>query len=126
MKSFDDLDKKIDKYYEGSLDGATSDELEIKSALDKMNLIEAIEENIPINIDISNIVEAGEKIRFNNKLRKSTFKFLILAILISALIGYVYIKVSIYVIVAIQFLVLITLLILNYVLLKKKVRSEVK
>lgn len=126
MKSFDDLDKKIDKYYEGSLDGATSDELEIKSALDKMNLIEAIEENIPINIDISNIVEAGEKIRFNNKLRKSTFKFLILAIVISALIGYMYIKVSIYVIVAIQFLVLITLLILNYVLLKKKVRSEVK
>lgn len=125
MKSFDDLDKNIDKYYEGSLDGVTSDELEIKAALDKMTLVEDIDK-ISVTIDISSIVEKGQQINFNTKLKKATFKFLSLAILLSTIIGFVSLKVSIQVIIAVQFLMLIVLLTINLISLKRKARREVR
>lgn len=124
MKSFDDLDKNIDKYYEGLLDGTTSDELELKSALDKMSIVNNIERNVPVPIDISSIVEKGQQMRFNNKLRKATGKFLLLAILFSILIEFMCTKVSILVIMAFQFVLLILLLIINSILLRKKVRGR--
>lgn len=124
MKSFDDLDKKIDKYYDGSLEGITSNELELKVNLDKMSLVDDIENNISISIDIRSVVENGQQIRLNNKLRKATIKFLSLAILLSALIGFMCTKVSISVIMTYQFVLLILLLVLNTILLKTKARSE--
>ena len=101
MKSFDDLDKNIDKYYEGSLGDATSDELELKATLDKMSLADHIEDNISVPIDISSIVEKGQQIRLSTKLRKATFKFLLVAILLSTVIGFMSIKLSIPVIIGI-------------------------
>lgn len=124
MKSFDDLNKKIDKYYEGSLDGNTSEELEIKNALDRMSSIKDIENNISIFVDVSSVVEKGQEIRFNKKLRQDTFKFLTLAILIAILFGFMYTKVSFPVIMASQFGMLVGLLILNFILLKKRVRRD--
>lgn len=124
MKSFDDLDKNIDKYYEGSLDDATSDELELKSTLDKMSLADHIEDNISVPIDISSIVEKGQQIRLSTKLRKATFKFLLVAILFATVIGFMSIKVSIAVIVAAQIVMLIVLLTLNLILLNRKARRE--
>lgn len=125
MKSFDYLDEKIDKYYDGSLEGITSNELELKSTLDKMSLVNGIENNVSISIDTRSVVEKGQQIRLNNKLRKATIKFLSLAILLAALIGFMYTKVSISVIMTYQFVVLIFLLLLNLILLKIKARSEV-
>lgn len=124
MKSFDNLDKKIDKYYEGSLDGVTSDELEIKEALDKMSIASNIDDKISVPIDVSSIVEKGQEIRFSTKIRKATFKFLIFAILVSTLVGFVYIKISIEVMLISQTVLLIVLLIINFVLLRKKSRRE--
>lgn len=124
MKSFDDLDKKIDKYYDGSIEDINSNELELKATLDKMSLINGIENNISVPIDIRSIVEKGQQTRLNNKLRKATIKFLSLAILLSILIGFMCTKVSILVIMTYQFVMLIILLLLNSILLKKKVRSE--
>jgi hypothetical protein len=124
MKTFDDIDKNIDKYYDGSLDGSTSDELELKATLDKMSLVNDIENIISVPIDISSIIEKGQQLRFNLKLRKATFKFLSLAILFSTLIGLMCIKVSISIIFSSQFVVLILLLIINSILLKKKARRE--
>jgi hypothetical protein len=124
MKSFDNLDKKIDKYYEGSLDGVTSDELEIKEALDKMSLASNIDDKISVPIDVSSIVEKGQEIIFSTKIRKATFRFLIFAVLVSTLVGFVYIKTSIEVMLISQTVLLIVLLIINFVLLRKKSRRE--
>lgn len=124
MKSFEDLDKKIDKYYDGSLEDINSNELELKATLDKMSLINGIENNISVPIDIRLIVEKGQQTRLNNKLRRATIKFLALAILLSTLIGFMCTKVSISVIMIYQFVMLIILLLLNSILLKKKARSE--
>ncbi|PRR83763.1 hypothetical protein [Clostridium vincentii] len=126
MKSFDDLDKNIDKYYERSLDGATSDRLELKAILDKMSLANHIEDNISVPIDISSIVEKGQQIRLSTKLRKATFKFLLVAILFATVIGVMSIKLSISVIMVSQFGMLIVLLIVNSILLKQKARREVQ
>lgn len=126
MKSFDDLDKNIDKYYKGSLDGATSDRLELKAILDKMCLADHIEDNISVPIDISSIVEKGQQIRLSTKLRKATFKFLLVAILFATVIGVMSIKLSISVIMVSQFGILILLLIINSILLKQKARREVQ
>jgi hypothetical protein len=123
MKSFDDLDKNIDKYYEGSLDGATSDELEIKAALDKMSRVDEID-NISVPIDISAIVERGQQIRFDTKLRKSTLQFLSLAILLATAIGVISLKVSIPVIMVVQFVMLIVLLTINLISLNRKAGGE--
>jgi len=126
MKSFDDLDKNIDKYYKGSQDnGATPDELELKTLLDRMSLANNIEDNIAIPINISSIVEKGQEIRLKTRLRQATFKFIALAILLSSVIGFMSLKVSIAVIVAAQFVMLIVLLTLNIILLKRKARREV-
>jgi len=124
MKSFDDLDKNIDKYYEGSLGDATSDELEVKATLDKMSLADYIENNISVPIDISSIVEKGQQIRLSTKLRKATFKFLLVAILLSTVIGFMSIKLSISVIIGSQFGMLILLLIINSIILKQNARRE--
>ena len=124
MKSFDDLDKNIDKYYEGSLGDATSDELEVKATLDKMSLADYIENNISVPIDISSIVEKGQQIRLSTKLRKATFKFLLVAILLSTVIGFMSIKLSISVIIGSQFGMLILLLIINSIILNQKARRE--
>lgn len=124
MKSFDDLDKNIEKYYDGLLDGATSDELELKAILDKMSLADHIEDNISVPIDISSIVETGQQIRLSTKLRKATFKFLLVAILLSTVIGFMSIKLSISVIIGSQFGMLILLLIINSIILKQKARRE--
>ncbi|GAA0084031.1 hypothetical protein UT300007_04700 [Clostridium sp. CTA-7] len=126
MKSFDDLDKNIDKYYEGSLNDSTSDELEIRSALDKMSIVNNIENRISIPIDISSIVEEGQEIHFNKNLKKATFKFLLFAIALSILIGFIYVKVSIPVVMTSQFIVIVGLLIINSIIIKRKARSEVK
>lgn len=99
-------------------------ELELKAFLDKMYLANDIENNIAFHIEVSSIIEKGQQIRFNLNLRKATFKFLSLAILLSTLIGLMCIKVSISVIMASQFVVLILLLIINSILLKKKARRE--
>lgn len=124
MKSFDDLNKNIDKYYEGSLDGATSDEFELKSILDKMSITNDMENNIPVSIDISSIVEKGQKIGFNIKLRKATIKFLLVATLMSIFIGFMCTKVSIAAIVEVQFVLLILLLIINSFIIRRKARRE--
>lgn len=124
MKSFDDLNKNIDKYYEGSLDGATSDEFELKSILDKMSIANDVENNIPVSIDISSIVEKGQEIGFNNKLRKATIKFLLVATLMSIFIGFMCTKVSIAAIVEAQFVLLILLLIINSFIIRRKARRE--
>lgn len=124
MKSFDDLDKNIEKYYDGSLDGTASDEIEVKEALDKMSIASTIDDKISISIDINDVVEKGQEIRFSAKLRKATFMFLIFAILMSTLIGFIYIKTSIEVIMIFQTVLLIVLLIINFVLLRKKSRRE--
>ena len=124
MKSFDNLDKNIDKYYEGSLDGATSDVVELKAILDKMSLADKIEDNVSMPIDISSIVEKGQQIRLSSKLRQATFKFLLMAILFATVIGFMSMKVSLPVIVAAQIVMLIVLLTLNVMLLKRKSRRE--
>lgn len=124
MKSFDDLNKNIDKYYEGSLDGATSDEFELKSILDKMSIANDMENNIPVSIDISSIVEKGQEIGFNIKLRKATIKFLLVATLMSIFIGFMCTKVSIAAIVEVQFVLLILLLIINSFIIRRKARGE--
>lgn len=124
MKSFDDLDKNIDNYYEGSLDGATSDGLELKATLDRMSLADHIEDNVSMPIDISSIVEKGQQIRLSTKLRQATFKFLLVAVLLSTVIGFMAIKLSISVIIGYQFGILILLLIINSIILKQKARRE--
>ena len=126
MKSFDDLDKNIDKYYEGSLDSATPEELELKTLLDRMSLADNIEDNISIPINISSIVEKGQEIRLKTRLRQATFKFLSLAILLSAGIGFIAINISIPVIMIAQFVMLIVLLTINIILIKRKARREVQ
>jgi len=126
MKSFDDLDKNIDKYYEGSLDSTTPDELELKTLLDRMSLADNIEDNISIPISISSIVETGQEIRLKNRLRQATFKFLSLAILLSVGIGFMAIKISIPIIMVAQFVILIVLLTINIMLIKRKARREVQ
>lgn len=125
MKSFDDFDKNIDRYYEESLDGVTSDELQIKDALDKMSIISDIENDIPIFANISSIVEEGQEIRFKINLRKATFKFVTLALLISSLLGFMCIKVSISITIGIQFILLIVMLLTNTIILKTKARRDV-
>ncbi len=124
MKSFDNLDKNIDKYYEGSLDGAASDELELKEVLDKMSFASNIDDKVPISIDVSSVVEKGQEIRLSAKLRKATFRFFIFAILLSSFIGFIYIKTSIEVVVIAQTILLMALLMINFLLLKRKSRRE--
>lgn len=124
MKSFDNFDKNIDKYYEDSLDGVTSDQLQIKEALDKMSIIDEIENGIEISTNISSIVEEGQKIRFKIKLRKATFKFVILATLISSLLGFIFLKVSISMTIIVQIILIIAMLITNSIILKTKARRN--
>ncbi|GFZ30186.1 hypothetical protein CSC2_07120 [Clostridium zeae] len=126
MKPFDNLDKNIDKYYDGSLNEESKEEADLKVILDKMYLAEDLETRVSVNIDINSIVENGNQTRFAKKLRKETFKFLLFAGFLSIFIGFMYIRVSIYATLAIQSLGLIFLLILNQVFLKKKARSEAK
>lgn len=121
MKSFDE---NIEKYYDGSLDESISDELELKEALDKMSLVSSLDDKVPINVDVSSVVEKGQEIRFSLKLRKATFRFLIFAILVATLIGFIYIKTSVKIIMIVQTVLLILLLIINFVLLRKKSRRE--
>lgn len=121
MKSFDE---NIEKYYDGSLDESTSDELELKEALDKMSLASSIDDKVPINIDVSSVVEKGQEIRFNTKLRKATFRFFIFSILLSTLIGFIYIKTSIEVMIMCKTILLVVSLIMNLFLLKRKSRRE--
>jgi hypothetical protein len=125
MKSLDNFDENIKKYYDGSLDGATSNELELKEALDKMSIASNIDDKVPISIDVSSIVEKGQELRLSVKLRKATFRFLVFAILLSTSIGVLYIKTSIEVIMISQTALLIVLLIINFILLRKKSRREV-
>lgn len=120
MKSFDEFNKDIDKYYEGSLDGATSENSDLKDALDKMSYIENIEEEVKIPINLDSIVEKGLDISSKKKLKKSTFEFLSLSILISIIVGVIGMKNSFEVVLGFQFILLIILLILNTVLLKRR------
>ncbi len=120
MKSFDEFNKDIDKYYEGSLDGAISENKDLKDALDKMSCIENIEEEVKIPINLDSIVEQGLDISFKKKLKKSTFEFLILSILISIIVGVIGMKISFEVVLGFQFILLIILLILNTLLLKRR------
>lgn len=124
MKSSDNFDKNIDKYYEDSLDGVTSDQLQIKEALDKMSIIDEIENGIEISTNISSIVEEGQKIRLKIKLRKATFKFVILATLISSLLGFIFLKVSISMTIIVQIILIIAMLITNSIILKTKARRN--
>lgn len=120
MKSFDEFNKDIDKYYEGSLDCAISENKDLKDALDKMSCIENIEEEVKIPINLDFIVEQGLDISFKKKLKKSTFEFLILSILISIIVGVIGMKISFEVVLGFQFILLIILLILNTLLLKRR------
>lgn len=126
MKPFDNLDENIDKYYDGSLNKASKEEADLKSILDKMSIAEDLENMVSVNVDISSIVENGEQIRFAKRLRKETFKFLLLAGFLSIFIGFMYMRVSLYITFGIQFIAMIFLLILNQVFLKKKPRREAK
>lgn len=125
MKSFKSLDENIDKYYEGKLDDSASDEIEIKAILDKMSIINDIENNISMPIDVSSIVEEGQRVRFNKKLKIDTFKFLLVAILVAISIGIICIKISIPVVLVAQFILMLGLLLINFIILKKKVRSDI-
>ncbi|GKU24248.1 hypothetical protein CFOLD11_10740 [Clostridium folliculivorans] len=126
MKPFDNLDENIDKYYDGSLNKASKGEADLKSILDRMSIAEDLETKVSVNVDISSIVENGEQIRFSKRLRKETFKFLLLAGFLSIFIGFMYMRVSLYITFAIQSILLIFLLMLNQVFLKKKTRREAK
>lgn len=126
MKPFDNLDENIDNYYDGSLNKANKEEVDLKSILDKMSIAEDLENRVSVKIDISSIVENGEQIRFAKKLRKETFKFLLFAGFLSIFIGFMYMRVSLYLTFAIQFITMISLLILNQVFLNKKVRRQAK
>ncbi|MBK1812208.1 hypothetical protein JHL18_16415 [Clostridium sp. YIM B02505] len=126
MKPFDNFDENIDKYYDGSLNKESKEESDLKSILDKMSIAEDLENNVSVNVDISSIVENGEQIRFEKKLRKETFKFLLFSAFLSVFIGFMYMRVSLYITFAIQFITMIFLLILNQVFLKKNTRREAK
>lgn len=124
MQSFDNLDKNIDKYYEGSLDNNSSDESAIKEALDMMSLAKDFEKIVSIPTDVSSIVEKGQQIRLNAKLRKETFKFLPIAILITAFIGLIAIKSSLIVISIVQVILSVLLISLIVLVPRKYKRRE--
>jgi hypothetical protein len=130
MKSYDNLDKSldknIDKYYANEIDKTRAEEAELKSILDKMSIAEDLDNSVSVNVDISSIVENGQQIRFENKLRKETFKFLLFAAFLSVFIGFMYLRVSLYITFLVQFVAMIFLLILNQIVIKKKLRRDAR
>lgn len=126
MKSYDNLDKNIDKYYADEIDKTSEEEAELKSILDKMSIAEDLVNSVSVNIDISSIVENGQQIRFEKKLRKETFKFLLFAGFLSIFIGFMYMRVSLYITFLVQFVAIIFLLILNQIVIKKKLRRDAR
>ena len=119
MEPFND---NIDKYYDETFATRDVEVMKIKSALDKMTIIEKLDQESLIKIDINKTVEDGLKLRIKRKLRRETFKFLLLAFIIAAFIGFIYTKMRIEVVFISQIGLLIILVALNNILLKRKVR----
>ncbi|QAA34499.1 hypothetical protein [Clostridium manihotivorum] len=124
MKPFNN-NENIDKYYDETLDTKDVEAMKIKYALDKMTIIEKLDQQSLTRVDVSKTVGEGLKLRNKKKLRRETFKFLLVAVIIAAFIGFIYTKMKIEVVFISQIGLLIILLALNDILLKRKVRREV-
>lgn len=124
MKPFDNLDKNIDKYYADSLDPHITDQCELKEALDMMTTANKIDNIVSIPTDVSLIIEKGQEVRLKTRLRKETFKFIPIAILIVLILTLIAIKSSLIVISIIQITLSILLVSLIVLLPIKRNRRE--
>lgn len=121
MKPFNNNDN-IDKYYDKTLDAKDDEAVELKQALDRMTIIEKLDQQSLTRVEVSKAVGEGLKLRDKKKLRRETFKFLLVAFIIAAFIGFIYTKLKIEAVFISQIGLLIILLALNYILIKRKVR----
>jgi small-conductance mechanosensitive channel len=121
MKPFNNNDN-IDKYYDKTLNTKDDEAVELKQALDRMTIIEKLDQQSLARVEVSKAVGEGLKLRDKKKLRRETFKFLLVAFIIAAFIGFIYTKLKIEAVFISQIGLLIILLVLNYILIKRKVR----
>ncbi|WP_160676102.1 hypothetical protein [Clostridium sp. C8-1-8] len=121
MKPFNNNDN-IDKYYDKTLDAKDDEAVELKQALDRMTIIEKLDQQSLTRVEVSKAVGEGLKLRDKKKLRRETFKFLLVAFIIASFIGFIYTKLKIEAVFISQIGLLIILLALNYILIKRKVR----
>lgn len=124
MKESNNFNQEIDKYYDKKINENDLKQKEFKDCLDRMNVIEDLEKEIPMKIDISSIVENGQEIRAKKRLRQETLKFSIIAGVMAVFAGALALKTSLIWLFALQFIVLIVLLIINIISFNKNVRSE--
>lgn len=80
-----DLDDAIKKYYKNELN-YTEDSKEVKKVLDEMLLLNEVD--IPIKLNISNMIEQVENKKAEEELRKNNIIFLIFTCVFCIIIGY--------------------------------------
>lgn len=116
MKDNDDLNKKIDEYYDGLLEKNH----ELNNILEKMNVINDIEEKVQLNINIDETLKRAEDIR----IKKYTKRFIAVAIAFSLVMLFLASKLNFENIIIIQSVMLVLLLAVNIFLRSNNLKEN--